>query len=281
VQIFERSSEIAEKRGEKENIVIDLGNLAFQQILIGELDTAESNLSRSINICRKIKDEFREAIGHLELGQLLAYRKEFAESEKELSNGMKGFVEAEKIDLGVAKAWQGTNWADCSFVYLLMSNADKALNYAKKARELANVEIVEADIIRAEYLLGAAYFMKGNLVEAEKHLIEALTRDKKINLVELEPDILLEFAKLRFKQDHKEEALKFADAALQIADRCEYRLKQADIHIFLAEFYMDASDLEKARKHSEIAKGRAECGYKVALEKAEKMLRSIEKVKKD
>ncbi len=132
------------------------------------------------------------------------------------------------------------------------------------------------DIIRAEYLLGTAYLMKRNLVEAEKHLTEALSRDRKINLVELEPDILLEFTKLRFKQNHKEEALKFVEEALQIADRCEYRLKQADIHNFLAEFYLDAGDFERARTHGEIAKERAECGYKPALEKAEKMLNDIE-----
>jgi tetratricopeptide (TPR) repeat protein len=118
--------------------------------------------------------------------------------------------------------------------------------------------------------------MKRNLVGAEKHLTEALTRDRKINLVELEPGILLEFAKLRFKENHKEEALKFAVEALQIADRCEYRLKQADIHNFLAEFYLNAGDLEQAREHGEIAKERAECGYKPALEKAEKMLSDIE-----
>jgi len=94
--------------------------------------------------------------------------------------------------------------------------------------------------------------------------------------VELEPDILLEFAKLRFKENHKKEALKFAAEALQIVDRCEYRLKQADIHNFLAEFYLAAGDLEKAKKHGEIAKERAECGYKPALEKAEKMLDEIE-----
>jgi tetratricopeptide (TPR) repeat protein len=119
--------------------------------------------------------------------------------------------------------------------------------------------------------------MKGNLAEAEKHLTEALTRDRKINLVELEPDILLEFAKLRFKTNHTKEALKFADEALLIADRCEYRLKQADIHNFLAEFYLDAGDLKQAKKHCEIAKERAECGYKLALEKAEKLLNEIER----
>jgi hypothetical protein len=52
---------------------------------------------------------------------------------------------------------------------------------------------------------------------------------------------------------------------------------QADIHNFLAEFYLDAGDLEKAKKHGEIAKERAECGYKPALEKAEKLLDEIER----
>ena len=167
-------------------------------------------------------------------------------------------------------------WAYLSITALLKSNVNKAIDFAKKARELADIKHYEGDIIRAEYLLGAAHLMKRNFVEAEEHLTDALTRDRKINLVEFEPDILLEFAKLRFQENHKEEALKFADEALLIADRCEYRLMQADIHNFLAEFYLDAGDLKQAKKHGEIAKERAECGYKPALEKAEKMLNEIE-----
>jgi tetratricopeptide (TPR) repeat protein len=159
-----------------------------------------------------------------------------------------------------------------------MANAEDAFKYAEEARELADVEHNEMDIIKAEWLLGAAYLMKGNFLEADKHLTEALKRDRKINLVELEPDILLVFAKLRFIQNHKEEALKHAEEALQIADRCEYRLKQADILNFLAEFYLAAGDLERAREHGEIAKERAECGYKPALENAEKLLDDIERM---
>jgi tetratricopeptide (TPR) repeat protein len=158
-----------------------------------------------------------------------------------------------------------------------MSNAEEAINYARKSRELAGVGHYESDIIRAEWLLGAAYLMKANLPEAEKHLTEALKKDRKINLVKLEPDILLEFARLMFKQRHKKEALKHVEEALQIADRCEYRLKQADVRRFLAEYYLDAGDLEKAKKHVEIAKERAVCGYKPALEKAEKLLNEIER----
>jgi tetratricopeptide (TPR) repeat protein len=109
--------------------------------------------------------------------------------------------------------------------------------------------------------------------KCREHLNEALIRDRKINLVSHEPDILLEFAKLKFKQNLKPEALKFAEEALQIADRCEFRLMQADIHNFLSEFYLDAGEIVKVREHGEIAKERAACGYKPAQEKAEKLLK--------
>ena len=255
----------------KQYLAIGLGNLACQQLIIGELDSAESNFRRRIEICREIEDEFREAVGHMELGRLLAYRRKFEESEKELISALKVFTKLYEVQA------QCIVWAYRSIRSLLMPNTEEALKSAIKARELAEIDYTEREIINAEYLLGAAHLMKGKFIEAEKHLTEALTRDRKINLVELEPDILLEFAKLRFKRNHKEEALKFADEALQIADRCEYRLKQADVQRFLAEFYLDAGDLEKAREHGEIAKERAECGYKVALEKAEKLLNEIER----
>jgi len=280
IPLFEISIKLAERTGDKKNLAIDLRNIGQDQILIGEFNAAEYNLRRSIGIFREIKDEYWEAVDHQKLGRLLAYRGKFEESEKELSIAMNGFLAIEKIgknDIRVSKQRQGMTWAYLSITALLKSNVNNAIEFAKKARELADIKHYEGDIIRAEYLLGAANLMKRNFVEAEEHLTEALTRDRKINLVEFEPDILLEFAKLRFKRNHKKEALKFADEALQIADRCEYRLMQADIHNFLAEFYQAAGDLEKAKKHGEIAKERAECGYKPALEKAEKLLNEIER----
>jgi len=277
ISLAKMSIKFHEKAEDKESLARNLINLATRRIIIGELNAAEPNLRRSIEISREIKDDSVEVIGHQELGIWLAYKGDFEKSEIELEIARKWFISAEKIDFEVFKGWQGRNLAYYSSRALLMSNAEESLKSARKARKLADVGKFEIDIIRAEYLLGAAHLIKGNLVEAEKHLTEALTRDRKINLVELEPDILLEFAKLRFKENYKEEALKFAVEALQIADRCEYRLKQADIHNFLAEFYLDAGDLEKAREHGEIAKERAECGYKPALEKAEKMLNDIER----
>jgi hypothetical protein len=42
-------------------------------------------------------------------------------------------------------------------------------------------------------------------------------------------------------------------------------------------FYFDDGDLEKAKRPGENVKERADCGYKPALEKAEKMLNEIER----
>ncbi len=270
IPLFEMTIKLREKAGNKKNLAIGLVNLATQQFLIGELDAAESTLRRSIETCREIKDDFRESRGHQELSRVLTYRGKFEEFEQESSAATKLLDES-------AIHQRGTIFAYRSLRSLIMSNADEAMKAATKARELADIRKFEADIIRAEYLLGAAYLMNGNLPEAEQHLTEALTRDRKINLVELEPDILPEFAKLRFKEDRKKEALEKAEEALQIADRCEYRLKQADIHNFFAEFYLESKDTGKAKEHAETAKERAECGYKPAREKAAKLLKEMER----
>jgi tetratricopeptide (TPR) repeat protein len=268
--LFDTSIKLAEKADDKINLITDLENLALMaQIPMGELNAGEIALKRSIEISRKVNDKFSEAIEHQELGRLFAYRGNYNECEKELAKALELFTELDKVQS------QCIVWVYKSLHNLLIPNAEEALKSAKKAGELANIEKREADIIWVEYLLGAAHLMNGNIAETENHLTEAIIRDRKINLIEFEPDILLEFAKLRFKQNRKPEALKSALEALQISNRCEYRLTQADIHNFLAEFYLDAGDFVKARQHGESAKERAGCGYVPAMEKAEKLLKEI------
>ena len=84
------------RNGDKKNLAIGLGNLAYMaQIYIGALAAAEANLRRRIALCREIGDEFSEAVGHQELGRLLAYRGAWAESARELDAAL-GLFEKEK-----------------------------------------------------------------------------------------------------------------------------------------------------------------------------------------
>jgi tetratricopeptide (TPR) repeat protein len=175
--------------------------------------------------------------------------------------------------------------------------AYRALQAAHRARELADEVArtrypVERDFVRAEWLLGAALRARGELAQAEEHLDEALRRCRRINLVETEPDILLEMARLRHDQARKvpgtlevpgtsAEALSLAREALSIADRCGYRLKQADCHNFLARLALEAGNLPEARQHAEIARERAACDgpphrYEVAFQEAQRLLEEIE-----
>jgi tetratricopeptide (TPR) repeat protein len=270
IPLFEGSNELREKLNDKKNLARGLSNLADHQLETGQIDSAESNLRRCVGIFREVSDKHDESVVHSGLGRLLAHRAKFENSAEELATALEVFEKQQHMQA------EGVVWSYRALRSLLMSDHRKALVHAQKARELADARHVEADIIWAEWLLGAAYLANGNVKAAESHLNEALQRDRRINLVEIEGNILLELAKLRHAQKHKRgEILKLANDALAIADRCEYRLQQAEIHNFLAQFYFDTKDKTNARNHAEIAKERAECGYVPALNQAKALLAKL------
>jgi hypothetical protein len=84
--LFEASNFMQEKRGQigKVNLAVGLGNLSNRNCDLGAFRTAVANLRRSIALCREIKDKFKEAVGHQDLGRLLAFVGASAESETEL-----------------------------------------------------------------------------------------------------------------------------------------------------------------------------------------------------
>ncbi|MCK5504810.1 MAG: hypothetical protein KAJ10_06585, partial [Thermodesulfovibrionia bacterium] len=248
--------------------------LANDQIKLGEMNSAKYNLTEVINFCGNGFEEMATT-ARIELGLLLAYSGKFEESEREL-NISQNYIDYFTNNLRGSTSFDSVVEAYKSIYHILLSNTEEALKSARKALDLAIGKKYERDTIRGEYLLGVAYIMNGYLFEAEELLNEALIRGRKANLIELESNILLEHAKLRFKQNRKLEALNIAQESLNIADRCEYRLKQADIHNFLTELYLDAGDLAKAIEHGKIAKERAECGYVPALERAERLLKIID-----
>ena len=265
VLLSQMDIEIDEKRGYKKGVAISLGNLAHMaQLPLGRLEAAEGTLRGSIELCREIADEFWEAVGHQELGRLLAYRGRFAEAERELETALKSFhAQGERQSECVV-------WAYRALLGLLRGDAEAALAAARESHSIAAGRENEADRIWAEWLLGWAYTALGETTAAEPHLNEALPRCRRINLIDLEPSILLALARLH--QDREA-----AQKALSIADRCEYRLDQADIHNFLARLALDSGKPAEARDHAQKAKDYAYCDgpphyYKPAHEEAERLL---------
>jgi hypothetical protein len=252
------------------NRSIGLLNIADSQFSLGQLGEADSNIQRSVALCHGLKNEFQMAIAQQQLGRLEAYQGRLGESARELKAALATFREQDE------KPSEGLVQANRALLALLIVPPQQAIEYARESRELADVNRNERDIVRAEWLLGWSLIHQSP-AESEIHLTDALTRCRRINLIEFEPNILVAFARLRLATKDPVQALAHVNEALALADRCEYRLVQADCHNLLAQLALDAGDRATALREADVAKERAYCDgpphhYKPAYDTAESSL---------
>lgn len=294
VPLFELVNRICEKQDDKSNLAIGLGNAAYAaQLPIGALRAAEINLRRSIALCREIEDEFWEATGHQELGQLLACRSADAESETELATALTMVEKQNHVQS------QGVMWADRALRELRrlriavnlkseIPDLKSSLAAARRALELADETANDSrfvypvrDYVRAYWLLGAANCVAGQDDEAEHHLHEALQRCRRINMVDHEADILIDLARLRAATGEADEAQRLAEEARVIAERSGYVLQGADAHLELAKLALAGGDKALAKEHATEARNLATCDgppdytYKAAYDEAGALLEQL------
>ena len=294
VKLRDAANALVEKQGHKPNLAIGLGNLGQEQLAVGSLQAAEANLRRSIALCLEIENQTVEAVGHQELGRLLAYRGKWAEVEEELAAGLALFEKVQEVQSeGVVYSYRALRELlmvreGSPSAPLLKGEGGRgpvyeAVGAARRALELADEDArtdypVERDYVRAHWLSGSAHRANGDTVGAERHLSQALTRCRSINMVDHEADILLELARLRTATGGREEALRLAEEALIITERSEYVLQGADVHLFLAQMALEDADKPTALDHAREARRLATCDgppdytYKVAYDEAGALL---------
>jgi len=287
LELIHKHNEIYEKI-DRPRLAAGLGNLAVQQISIGSLRAAETNLQYSSEICKETSDRFWEATVCYVLGELLCYRGMWDDAKHELDKAFKMFQNLRTVQM------QSVVMTAMSLHSLLMTRDPTqsiieiriSITYAKRALKLAEKTArtryhTERDFIRAYWSLGAAYHKDKQLHKAESYLNVALNRCRSINLVESEADILLDLARLRYDQKNYEEAKSLAEEALTITERCGYVLQGADVNLFLAQYALEQEkDKVKAKEYAETALKLATCDgppyyYKVAYEEAERMLAGL------
>jgi tetratricopeptide (TPR) repeat protein len=284
VPLFEQAIAMAEKQDNKRNVAVGSGNLALQHSLIGALRDAETNNRRRTAICLEAEYENDEAIGHQELGRLLAYRGVYAESGAALATALKMFEKQTDVQSQCIVRSYGA----IRELLLHRSNSDpesdhiqSALKSAQGALELADETANDSrfvytvhDYVRAHWLLGAAYCAYGRHEEAERHLNEAIERCRKTSVVEHEADILIDLARLRAATGDPTEATRLAVEALVITDRSGYVLQGADAHLELTKLALADNDKPTALDHARLAKKLATCDgppdytYKAAYDEA-------------
>lgn len=160
--------------------------------------------------------------------------------------------------------------------------ADAAAKALSMATHLPLTRATPRDYVRSQWLMGAAHRALGNLPKAESRLNDSLTSCRRIKLVEMEADILLDLARLCIQTGDLAEARHLTQDALTITERCGYVLQGADVHLLLAQLDLDENRRDSAREHAAEARRLATCDgppdytYKVAYDEAEAMLTEID-----
>ena len=283
--------ELADIFGNKKSRIINRTNLANEQICLGKFREAERILQHRIE---GKEDAFANISLHEAKGVLSAYKGDFTNASLELNTSLK------LINKREAKSQQFQSkcvlYAERSKLYLLRNMPEDALKFASQSLDFClkpkdEGESFESDFIRAQWLIGVSLVNLANyrndkknefLDQAKIHLREALIRCRNVNLAVFEPAILLAWAKWHYASSDFGMAGIMAEDALNLADRCEYRLYQAEIHNFLAQLALSGNDPEKANEHAQIAFERALCDnpphcYKPALSDAKSILEGLSK----
>jgi tetratricopeptide (TPR) repeat protein len=255
VPMFRRQNDVQEQEENLKNLSIGLSNLADALFISGELREAEVALRRALHITREQGNRgwwgyhndaylthitreqgnrFQEAGSLFLLGLTLAARGVADDSEVALERSLRLFVAQRHTQLkGVVNAYlaQRALWLD---------DPGTAGPLANRAWELAHVQRVERDFVRAARLQGAAALGLGDLAIAEERLHRALTRARAVNLVEEELAALAALAELRRQQEDLSAARELLEDAWEPAERGPYPLYHADALNVLAQIERDA-----------------------------------------
>jgi tetratricopeptide (TPR) repeat protein len=141
--------------------------------------------------------------------------------------------------------------------HLWLWQPGEALPLAQRAWELAYVDRVEVDFIRAAQMQGKASLGLGNLATAEERLQHALTRARTVSYVEQELPALTALAELHRQRKEYSAARERLDDVWAPAERGPYVLWHADALNVLAQ-------LERDLGHGDAAVAAATQAYRLA-----------------
>lgn len=257
---YQESTELAKTIGGVSDIAFGLRNMLRQYLLSGNINSAYEMQSAHSKLADDSSDLSLKALGFRDMGVLKSVTGDYLGAKKDWNEAERLFTELkDERRLGMV-------WAYRARLAKWENNIRSSLEAAKKARELANVEKRERDIIWSEWQLGSAYRMASSFAIAETHLSYAINSCRRTGMIDLEADILIDLARLFMERDpgrnENKAILDHANEAQIIANRCGYRLVQADLHNLLALVALKRGDLKAARQEADLAKEVSYCdGY--------------------
>jgi tetratricopeptide (TPR) repeat protein len=251
-----------------------LQNLSAILLLSGALYESERTASQALLSNLENNYRYEKAVSLTRLGLSLGARGITDKSEVALQWALQMFV--------AQSASQSEGLAN-SFVAqteLWSSNFAVALSFANRAWELAHVQSLESDFMRAARAQGEAALGLNDLATADERLHHALTRARMVNFVEEELPALTALAELRRRQGDPKAARELLDDVWESAERGPYPLFHADAFNVLAQIERDEGNNQAAIEAATKAYRLAWCdgppfAYHWGLEKAKHHLKEL------
>jgi tetratricopeptide (TPR) repeat protein len=273
-QLYTRQIALQEKLGNLMSVGIAYCNMSNALQMLGSLNEAEAAARHSLMITRDLKDVNSEAISLYAFGTALLVRGFTEESDAALQRALR--IRSAQRDL------QSEGIINAQLAQQLLWKGDYAgsVSLAKRAWELAGVQLIERDFIKAGRLQGTIALMLNDYGMAAERLQHALTRARAINLAEEEIPALIAFAELSRRQKGFGSAREFLDDVWDLAERGPYPLFHADAFNVLAQLERDEGNTAGAIEAATKAYRLAWCdgppfAYHWGLEKAKQHLREL------
>jgi DNA-binding transcriptional regulator of glucitol operon len=213
VPFFLLSTGTYESQNQITSVATDLGNTAQFQSVLGQVSAAAVHSKKEVAICREIKDEFWEAVGHKELSRVLAYQGR-AEARDELVSAFGLFEKKRAVQwFSVVSVWR-------SLRALLQGRLAAAAGGRQKACELSLEALQEAEkaLEFEEKTAKKQYPVPRDFVQSYRLLGEALVQGMRVN-AGIKKEFEIRFYDEYF-QELKEKFIVKAGNELEAAERC-------------------------------------------------------------
>ena len=281
IKLFEFADKIYRQGYDQEDSSICLRNLSDVLRLTGSLYRSEAVAKTAFDICQNLThDKFGEAISLQMLGAAIAQRGNYNRAEAILQCSMRNFIdELNKQGENVVNTYLAE-------VMIWQGRPEAALSLADRAWDLAHVHDSEIDFIRAARLQGSAALYIGDIETADERLHHALTRARKVQLVEEELPTLIALAKLHLQQQEPDKARERLEEAWESIERGPYPLFHADALNVLAKVEQNEGNTDAAIHAATEAYTKAWCdgppfAYHAGLETSGKLLEALRAPKPD
>lgn len=269
-QVVTISTEINDHHG----LSILLGNLSITLQELGALRDSLSASCRGLIKARDLQNLFWEGNNLAHFGSALARRGVLPESKSAFARSLRILAATHENQV------EGAVTSLFAQSALGFGDFAEAHSLGTRAWELAHIQNLERDLIRAARVQGEAALGLRDLNSAEERLHHALTRARMVNFTEEELPSLVALAELRRRQGDLEAARALLADVWEAAERGPYPLFHADACNVLAQIERDEGNTAAAIEAATKAYRLAWCdgppfAYHWGLEKAKQHLKEL------